>query len=388
MSRFDDMVNGLRDEMDIPENVWRGYVQTLEDLPEKSGNMGNYKKHGSSGSRSRKKSGRKASAGLSGLRAAALVLVAVTLLGTGVYAAERYFGILDFLRGSGNESVVPPVEAEELIVSAPEQEKEEITEGMLADYTVKEAMCDSDSIYVVLEARAKEEGRYFFIPEDAVAEDPVSDWGMEGNFSAGEYAASKNLEIVHVNAGIQNTDDLGIAVSTIYFQSVSDDVMDIMIECGKTAKEKTLDVVCTGIVWDDSMESMDDILRTEIRFALTDISGAVATAYVPSGSAEIPGSSAVIERAEVTQTKLGTYLEIVYRNESEDWASVPCFRLADAEAGEEHRIRMASGSEMLGDGESLWKLCLTKTDLGDRIELEAYDVETKEVYGTFELVKQ
>ena len=24
MSRFDDMINGLRDEMDIPETVWRG----------------------------------------------------------------------------------------------------------------------------------------------------------------------------------------------------------------------------------------------------------------------------------------------------------------------------------------------------------------------------
>lgn len=384
MSRFDDMINGLRDEIEIPEKVWRGYVRTLEQLPEKGGRGihrgGGRKEHGG---RRRKKT-----AGISLLKAAAFILVSITLLGTGVYAAEKYFGILDFLRGSGNESAIVPVEAEELIMPVPEQEKEEITEGMLADYTVKEAMCDSDSIFVVLEARAKEEGRYFFIPEDAIAEDPVSDWGMESDLSAEEYAASKNLETVHVNAGIQNTEELGIAVSTIYFQSVSDDVMDIMIECGKTVEEKTLDVVCTGIVWDDSMESMDDILRTEIRFTLTDISDAVAAAYVPSGSAEIPGSSAVIERAEVTQTKLGTYLEIVYKNESEDWASVPCFRLAGTDAGEEHRIRMASGSEMLGNGESLWKLSLTKTDLGDRIELEAYNAETKEVYGTFELIRQ
>ena len=310
------------------------------------------------------------------------------VLGTGVYAAEKYFGILDFLRESGNEETVPFVEAEDLIVSAPEQEKEEITEGMLADYTVKEAMCDSDSIYVVLEARAKEGGRYFFIPEDAIAEDPVSDWGMEEGISAGEYAASKNLEIVHVNAGIQNMEDLGIAVAAIYFQSVSDDVMDIMIECGKNVKEKTLDVVCTGIVWDESMESMDDILRTEIRFTLTDISDAVSEAYVPAGSAEIPGTSAVIERAEVTQTKLGTYLEIVYKDESEDWQQMPCFRLADAAAGEEHQVRIASGTEMLGNGENLWKLSLTKTELGDTIELEAYNAETKEVYGTFELMRQ
>ncbi len=393
MSRFDDMVNGLRDEMDIPENVWRGYVQTLAELPEKGGNGGimkNYDKNYGKSYGKNQKGGRrrKSSAGMAYLRAAALILISVMVLGTGVYAAEKYFGILDFLRESGNEETVPFVEAEDLIVSAPEQEKEEITEGMLADYTVKEAMCDSDSIYVVLEARAKEGGRYFFIPEDAIAEDPISDWGMEEGISAGEYAASRNLEIVHVNAGIQNMEDLGIAVAAIYFQSVSDDVMDIMIECGKNVKEKTLDVVCTGIVWDESMESMDDILRTEIRFTLTDISDAVSEAYVPAGSAEIPGTSAVIERAEVTQTKLGTYLEIVYKDESEDWQQMPCFRLADAAAGEEHQVRIASGTEMLGNGENLWKLSLTKTELGDTIELEAYNAETKEVYGTFELMRQ
>ena len=389
MNKFDDMVNGLRDEMDIPENVWRGYVQTLENLPEKNthrGTSGNSRKH-RSGNNSKN---RRAAGGVSWLKAAAFVLISVTLLGTSAYAAGRYFGILDFLKGNGRQEALPSVEAEELIVPVAEadQIKEEITDGMIADYTVKEAMCDSDSIYVVLEARAKEEGRYFFVPEDAMEDDFVSDWGMEGNVSAKEYAESKNLEIVHVNAGIQNTDDLGIAVSTIYFQSVSDDVMDIMIECGKTMKEKTLDVVCTGIVWDNNMTSMEDILRTEIRFTLTDISDAVATAYVPSGSAEIPGTGAVIERAAVMQTKLGTYLEIIYKDQSEDWNMIPSFRLAGAEAGEEHRIRMASGTEMLGSGENLWKLSLVKTELGDSIELEAYNAETKEVYGTFELIKQ
>lgn len=380
MSRFDDMINGLREDVEIPETVWRGYAQTLADLPGKGDHKMSSRKH--------RKNRRKT--GMSYLKAAVLILVSVTVLGTGAYAAEKYFGILDFLRGNGNAGAVPPVEAEELIVPVAEkqQEKTEVTEGMLADYTVKEAMCDSDSIYVVLEARAKEAGRYFFIPEDAVAEDFVSDWGMEGDISAGEYAASKNLEIVHVNAGIQNTDELGIAVSTIYFQSVDDDVMDIMIECGKTVKEQTLDVVCTGIVWDENMTGMDDIMRTEIRFTLTDISDSAATAYVPAGSAEIPGTMAVIERAEVTQTKLGTYLKILYRDDSENLYAGPCFRLAGGKTGEEHRIRMASGTEILENGEYFWKLSLEKTEFGDSILLEVYNAETKEVYGTFELVRQ
>lgn len=386
MSRFDDMVNGLREDVEIPETVWRGYTQTLAGLPEK-GVFGRHRSRGKNKYTSRKND--RSGGGMGMLKAAALILVSVTLLGTGAYAAGRHFGILDFLRGSGGTGALPPVEAEELIVpvTEEEQEKTELTEGMLADYTVKEAMCDSDSIYVVLEARAKERGRYFFVPEDAIAEDPVSDWGIASDMSAGEYAAAKNLEMMHVNASIQNKDELGIAVSTIYFQSAEDDVMDIMIECGKTVKEQTLNVVCTGILWDGTMTSVEDILRTEIRFSLTDISGAAAVSYVPAGTSEIPGTGAVIEKAEVIQTKLGTYLEILYRDDTKDFYAGPSFRLADESAGEEHRIRMPSGTEILKDGEYFWKLSLEKTEFGDSIMVEAYDAETRETYGTIELVR-
>lgn len=385
MSRFDDMIQGLRGEVEIPDSVWRGYTQTLAELPEKGG-RGSYRSRGKN-----KYAGgnNKRSAGMSALKAAALVLISVTLLGTGAYAAGRYFGILDFLKGNGNAGAVPPVEAEELIVPVPEdaQQKTEITEGMAADYTVKEAMCDSESIYVVLEARAKERGRYLFVPEDAVAEDPVRNWGIDSDLSAGEYAASKNLEIMHVNGAIQNTDELGIAVSTIYFQWVEDDVMDIMVECGKTEKGETLDVVCTGILWNESMTDMEDILRTEIRFSLTDISNAEAIAYEPAGTAEIPGSSAVIRKAEVIQTKLGTYVEMIYQCDDTENFNVHPLRLA-GDDGQEHIIRMPSGTEILGNGEYFFKMCLEKRELGDSILLEAYDEETKEVYGTIELVKK
>ena len=388
MSRFDDMINGLRDEMDIPETVWRGYVRTLSELPEKNGkrNSSGGKKT-EYGNRSRRR--REAGSGMSLLKAAALVLISVTVIGSGVYAAEKYFGILDFLGGKENIETPLPVEAEDLIVPITEQEQEKTVnmEGIPVEYTIKEAMCDSDSIYVVLEAKAKEAGRYFFVPEDAIAEDPVLDWGVESDMSVEEYAASKNLEIKHVNAGIQNTDELGIGASAIYFQAVSDDVMDIMIECGKTKKEKTLDVVCTGILWDESMVDMEEIMRTEIRFTLTDISETVATAYVPSGAADVPGTGAVIEKAEVIQTELGTYVEILYRDESQDMSLMPCFRLMENE-GEEHRIRMASGTERLADGEYFWKLALEKMELGESITLEAYNAETKEVYGTFELIRE
>lgn len=37
MSRFDDMIQGLREEVEIPDSVWRGYTRTLAELPERGG---------------------------------------------------------------------------------------------------------------------------------------------------------------------------------------------------------------------------------------------------------------------------------------------------------------------------------------------------------------
>ena len=33
MNRFDTMIEGLREEMEVPEKVWEKYMDTLENLP-------------------------------------------------------------------------------------------------------------------------------------------------------------------------------------------------------------------------------------------------------------------------------------------------------------------------------------------------------------------
>ena len=35
MSKFDDMVDGLQQELEVPEQVWKKYTDTLSELTEK-----------------------------------------------------------------------------------------------------------------------------------------------------------------------------------------------------------------------------------------------------------------------------------------------------------------------------------------------------------------
>lgn len=358
MNKFDDMVKGLEQEIKVPEKVWAKYVETLNNLPEKN-------------TRVRKYTGR---------WVAAAAVMALVLVGTTTYAATRHFGLLDFMERTG-ESV--PEEAQELITKDIEQKEETVTEDSVAAYEVKEAMCDSEMIYIVIEAKATEQGKYFFVPTDAISEEPVSDFGIDSSMNVAEYAGSKGLTPIHIGGGITNTEELGIASESISFLSVSDDVMDIMIECGKAQDGKTLDVVCQGTARLEGAD-MDGIMRTDIKFTLTDMSNSDKLCYVPTVS-EIPGTDARIEKVEVTQTDVGTYLEITYDQDDPDFSSGLSFRLPG-----EMDAKFKSGSGMESIGEGKWKSTLNygKVDFGEGLSLEAYDCYEKTVFGTIEFNKE
>ncbi|MDE6982839.1 MAG: hypothetical protein K2P60_15800, partial [Lachnospiraceae bacterium] len=288
MSKFDDMVKGLEKDLKVPKKVWENYVETLNNLPDKPRVKHHTRKW-----------------------AAAAAVFALLLVGSTTYAATRYFGLWDFFERIGEKV---PREAEELVVKDVEQTESPLTEEGVATYTVKEALCDSETIYIVLEARAVEQGKYFFVPTDAIPEDIVSNWGIDSSMSVTEYAASKGLTPIYIGGGIMNTDELGIAVTTMDFRSVSDDVMNIMMRCGKTEDGKTLDVVCQGTAWQDGADTM----RKEITFTLTDMSTSEKMCYVPV-SGDIPGTEARVEKAEVIQTDIGTYMEITYYEDDPDY---------------------------------------------------------------------
>lgn len=297
--------------------------------------------------------------------------LAVVLLGTGAYAAEKYFSISDFWKKSDKTM---PETVQNMVETEIKQEKKNVVEDEFAEYKVKEALCDSDKIYIVVEAKAK--GNHFLVPEDALAEDSVGDWGIDSNQSAESYASEKGLDIVHVNAGIMNSVDLDIAVQTIQWQSVSDGVMDIMIEAGKGNHNETLDVICACT---SLKMGTENVKRSEIQFALNDISNSKREAYVPAdGKMEITGTSAVLESIGVTKTDLGTYIEIVYDTEDRLDEEALSFRLVK-ENGE--LVDGGGGAVLLEDGRMRYNLYLDEpVNMEETFTLEAYNCREKEVY--------
>lgn len=297
--------------------------------------------------------------------------LAVVLLGTGAYAAEKYFSISDFWKKS-DKTMSEPVQ--NMVETEIKQEKKNVVEDEFAEYKVKEALCDSDKIYIVVEAKAK--GNYFLVPEDALAEDNVGNWGIDSNQSAESYASEKGLDIVHVNAGIMNLGDLDIAVQTIQWQSVSDGVIDIMIEAGKGNHNQTLDVICACT---SLKMGTEDVKRSEIQFALNDISNSKREAYVPAnGKMEIAGTSAVLESIDVTKTDLGTYIEIVYDTQDYLDEEALSFRLVK-ENGE--LVDGEGGAVLIEDGRMRYNLYLDEPiNMEETFTLEAYNCREKEVY--------
>lgn len=87
---------------------------------------------------------------------------AVLAFGATVFAAEKYMGISSFFSTIGAKM---PEEAQALIEKEPVQQEDG---DSIITYTVKEALCDKNSVQIVVEATAKERGKYLLVGQDTI----------------------------------------------------------------------------------------------------------------------------------------------------------------------------------------------------------------------------
>ena len=174
------------EETEVPECVHRRVDETLEMIENSAESDRGYQKEEKTGKvingtdRMGKISTRK-----NWKRSLLLTFAAVMAFGATVFAAEKYIGISGFFQEAGNKM---PEEAEGLIEKDPVQQEEG---DSILTYTVKEALCDKNSVQVVVEVTAKERGKYLLAGQDAMNEDPVRNLGIESDKTIGEYAAKK-----------------------------------------------------------------------------------------------------------------------------------------------------------------------------------------------------
>jgi hypothetical protein len=316
--------------------------------------------------------------------AAAIALFCLISIGSVAYAAGKYFGILDF---SDHLQEKVPAEATNLIDTNLDQTVTDETDGAIMDCTVKEALCDSETITIVYEVSAKESEKYLFIPEDALPEDDMSEWSDITGKTAADYAAEKGLELVNIGGGIVNRDELGIIESSMVFRSAEDDVMNIYVRSGKESSVEAVDVTCMATAAIRTQEATtDNIMRKTIHFTLENMADTTRISYIPQSGASAD-EKYTIEKAEVIQTDLGTYIDVFYTNRHDDVLDEGlCFRLLD-DNGQACEFIGGSGIERQENGTYKERIIMNKIDLENTIMLEAYDCYEKTVYGKTELVQ-
>lgn len=74
-----------------------------------------------------------------------------------------------------------------------------------------------------------------------------------------------------------NRDELGIAVETLDFISVSDDVMDVYVTCGITEEKKSINVDFTATA---RISEDEEIMRLNSSFVLQDMSTTTSSTYL------------------------------------------------------------------------------------------------------------
>lgn len=240
-----------------------------------------------------------------------LVFAAAMLMGASVYAGERYFGIFEFLSGYGESAKKLSEQAEGMV----ETQIDQVQQGdSIADYEVKEALCDAGSIYAAVEVSAKERGKYLFVDTIAMEDDPVRNIGIESDMTISEYAASKDLLVAYVGVNFDFSSDMGVSSASVDFQSVEDDIMTVFVSAVKSNDDENMTVSCVGTIQLSNARTVEDIMRTEFCFQLQNKSTAQSYSFMPiqESGQEAADGRILLNSVEIQATDLQTYVYIHY----------------------------------------------------------------------------
>ena len=247
-------------------------------------------------------------------------------------------------------------------------------------YTVKEALCDKNSVQVVVEVTAKERGKYLLAGQDTMNEDPVRNLGIESDKTIGEYAAEKGLIIVKTGVSFDFNSDLGIETAVVDYRNLEDDVVDFYSSAVKTKESKDLTVSCIGTATLPDAKCVDDVMRTNITFQLEDKSQGKNAAYVPVDGEGITADGKVkILSADIEETEVGDYATIhcIFLEEADSIS----LDVTDLEGNLWQLSDLGGGSEVAEVGkEATFQMSYQKTDLADEIGIRGYDYETNTTY--------
>ena len=202
-------------------------------------------------------------------------IVAVSLMIVTAVAAMNYLGMQEITKDT---PYAVPSEAAAYIETQSAQ-------ADMKDWscTMLESLFDAASFTISVGISGGD--KYVVVPQYCGPDDDVSEIGLPGGQTLGDYAAQQGKTLLYVGAGILNRDALGIAATTILCKSQSDGEMTV-VETG----QKSTDVSVTEgtCVVTARIDGQKDVTRVELPFTVKEAAGDVLI-YKPEGDNEVAG---------------------------------------------------------------------------------------------------
>lgn len=324
---------------------------------------------------------------------AAVLSCLVVSQGVGAaYAAINHTSILSLFSGETKEI---KDQAKNLRETNVEQTAgSNVEQSAYADFSVREALCDKNQVYVEAVAKPASD-KYLLVPSECWSERDTfyaselkiagEDTGKE---TIAQYAKRMNKTCVEVGMWISADD---VASQSMDYQTEADGTLVYHISFENNAKTQKLDYSCDTVVYAPGRE--DQKLEDSIAFTLKDQSGKAETiSYLPEKTQTIKGTRLVLDGIDFEKSALNMNCTVKYHTTDpkaqtwEKWIKTDDsdvkFYLLD-EDGNEVESEGGYGDDSMGKGGALTEHDQYRTaELPDTLTFLVRNCMTKEVLGT------
>lgn len=283
--------------------------------------------------------------GWSLVQKAAVAAILAVILPVTAYAAARYLGLADYLAKSGMEET---------------QAVQELSSGLLeekgyrnsfAEYTVLEAVCDSQVIYIAAKITPLDEN-HLLVPQ-FVMEDEFLEIDGEIVGTVSEYAASQGKSLVYADVGYFNGESH--LDGSVGFQCAADGTLYYYYTVQNTFESNDIRLRCAGVAYTDGMSLAE---RVEFEVDLFDKSTSTAKSYTVFDQKVVSETGIVLNSLTIEETELGLYATFNFDADGyEAWRDCFSIQLLDA-AGNPLRNMPNLGYGVVDNGDGTCSITL------------------------------
>lgn len=293
--------------------------------------------------------------GWSFVHKAAVAAVLAAALPVTAFAVAKGMGLMDHLREQGMQNVEIVQELANSGAELSGDEQANSYKNKYAEYTIFEAVCDSQSIYLAAKVEPLDD-RTLLLPQYIMPEDNAANLGIEGvsEGTVKDYAESLGKQIAYAGVGysigeshLDGSEDFAFG---------EDGALYYYYSAQNISGEKNITLKCTGTGYDESME-FTSIDRVEFVVRLTDKSsttdGMVYASMDPKAYEE---TGIQINSLTFEETEMGLYATFNFSVADARFVDVG-FKLVDG-AGKELVWLPGLGSGTIENGDGTFRRTL------------------------------